>query len=125
PDRGHVEPAGRGARADALDVLRLLPCGHDLGGDAAEELVAGVDVVDEDADAAVLDVVADAGLGHVEVVVFGGCVQRAEGSSGHDGQGRRQDEAQGRSHGEEPYTIARISRSPELDRPRSLRLYRL
>src|SRR5262249_32647378 len=55
------------ARSDALDVLRGLAGREVEGREALHEPVAGIDVVDEDADPSVLDVVADARHRHVEV----------------------------------------------------------
>ena len=53
-------------RRDALDVLGRAAGGDIEGGDSPHEAVSGIDVEDEDADPAVLDVVADAGRGDVE-----------------------------------------------------------
>ena len=64
--RADVDPLGRGTGADALDVERL-PLGVEPGGrDALDELVAVVDVEDQEAVAAVLEIVANPGLGDVE-----------------------------------------------------------
>ena len=61
-----VEPAGLRAGADALHGLRLPPLILGERGDPLDPPVAGVDVVDEDADPAVLDIVPDARRSHVQ-----------------------------------------------------------
>ena len=65
-DGADVEPLGSGAGADPLDVDRrplLIEAGCR---DPLDEAMAVVDVEDEQAMAAVLEVIADARLGHVE-----------------------------------------------------------
>ena len=70
-DRADEEPPGLRAGRDALDVVRLLPGRHVPRRDALDELVAAADVVDEHADAAVVDVVPDPRLGDVQQVPLG------------------------------------------------------
>jgi hypothetical protein len=65
------------------------------GGDALEELVVVVDVVDEEAVAAVGEVVADAGFGDVEVVVFGWGSGLGEGGEGEKREQEEADQAHG------------------------------
>src|SRR5262249_7819618 len=59
-DRADVELSRHGAGGDALDVLSLFARGDLPRGDPLDELVSLVDVVDENADAAILKIVADA-----------------------------------------------------------------
>ena len=61
-----IDLLGRGIGTDPLDVERL-PLRVEPGGrDSLDELVAVVDIEDQKAMAAVLEIVANAGLGHVE-----------------------------------------------------------
>ncbi len=66
PDRAHIETAGPAVCRDPLDVLGRLAFRRRERRDAPDELVSLVDVEDQHADPAVLDVVPDAGLGDVE-----------------------------------------------------------
>src|SRR2546429_5647596 len=59
--RADIDPSGPGIGDDAFDVFGFLASGHIPGGNALDEFVARIDVVDQDADAAVFEVVADAG----------------------------------------------------------------
>ena len=70
-----------------------LPAGTVEGGNPPHNAIAGVDVEDEDADAAVLDVVADAGRGDVEepslACRLGAAVPPRRGTAGWQAAGRR------------------------------------
>src|SRR5207249_4736677 len=64
--RAEIKPAGLGAGADAFDRLGLLRVAKGRQRDAPHEAVIVVDIEDEYPDAAVLDLVADAGDADVE-----------------------------------------------------------
>jgi hypothetical protein len=74
--RSHVDASGLRARSDASDVFGFfeptqdsLEAVHGIGyfprGDAFDKFVAVIDIENENADAAVLHVVADAGAGDI------------------------------------------------------------
>src|SRR6185312_11675686 len=83
---GEVELLGGGAGHHALDVPRLARAAG-IGGNPLHELVAIVDVEDEDSGAAELEVIADAGANGVQGS-FGARLGGGQGSSERCGQKR-------------------------------------
>src|SRR5256885_5187048 len=65
-----VELAGFGAGNDAFYIFGLLAGRDGPSGNALDDFVAGVDVVDEDADSAVFDIIANAGKSDIEEMLF-------------------------------------------------------
>src|SRR5262249_24093472 len=90
-----------------LHVFRFLPRRHVLRRNAAEKLVAGVDVVHEHADAAILDVIPDARLGDVEEVMFGGASAQPSGRQRGEQEWNDDQDVQGAPHGAYPNTRGR------------------
>ena len=79
--RRDVQPVRAGVRRDALDVLGRAAGGDIEGRNPPHEAVSGIDIEDEDANPAVLDVVADAGRGDVEEPPLGvGAAGRRRGN---------------------------------------------
>src|SRR5262249_23496040 len=71
--RAHVEPACTRVGGDSFDVFGLLAGWNIPGRDALDEFVSVVNVENENADAAVVDVVSDARFGDVkQMLLFGG-----------------------------------------------------
>jgi hypothetical protein len=117
--RAHVEARGDGVGDDALHVERLAVVGVEAArGDAAHERVAAVDVIDEHAVAAALEVVADAGHGGVEETAAGGLRRGGarEWCGGKRGDGRGAEEiaaggAGRRFHGDRSLATKRHKKS--------------
>ena len=84
PQRADVQPSGGRAGTDPFDVERGALLVEAGGGDALDELVVALDVEHQHAVPAILEVIADAGLGDVKELAGGG--------GGADGDRRQEDE---------------------------------
>jgi hypothetical protein len=99
--RADVEPLRAGAGADSLDVVGLALLIEPGRGDALDELVAVVDVEDQQPVPAIFGVVADPRHRHVEPPLFPIRGRRRAGERAQE------DREEGQNHGDPPEAVGR------------------